>query len=174
MIDGDRDQFDQKLSVLFAGIDKPLGDAAREAFWRGLAKMSLVEFNRCVDLLLRELEDHEGPPKRFSVADVWQAKHRLRAKAPGAPTVQPDLAWDGDRWDMAGNARLWKHITRKIMGSGVRISPDQVRQLVAAKNAWAADMRDIDDKGAEGVRRELQDRCWDDIIGRVTAAKAAA
>jgi hypothetical protein len=80
MTDGDRPEFERLLSELFAALDKPLYESKREGFWRGLAKMSIVEFTRCRDLVLEELEQVD-PPKTFGVSEVWAAKRRLRAKA---------------------------------------------------------------------------------------------
>lgn len=175
MIEGERAEFEIKLAVLFAGIDKPLGDAAREAFWRGLERMSLVVFTRCVDLLLRDLEHAEGPPKRFTVGDIWQANNRLRAKAPSAsPTQQPNFAWDGDVWDLNGNARLMKHVTHAICYHGARFDKAKIERLVRAKNAWAADMRDLEAGGANGVPKDLQDRIWKDLVDQAEQQPRAA
>lgn len=181
MIDGERPEFEAKLAVLFAGIDKPLGEAQREAFWRGLQRMSLVEFNRCVDLMLRELEESDGAPRHFSVGQVWQAKHRLRAPAPQYLHQLKLGEWDGDNWDVRANVRLLQHITRRLAvdprcyGSPQPVGfsgpaqfgkfGDNVAHLVRAKNAWAADMRDVDDHSGKPIERAMQDRCWTDLIG---------
>ena len=76
----DRAEFETILEELFAAFDKPLTDAKREAFWKGLQRMTLVEFARCRDLLLEELSDGE-PRRTFAVSDVWAARHRLRARS---------------------------------------------------------------------------------------------
>jgi len=175
VIEGEREEFERQLAILFAGVDKPLGEAAREAFWKGLQRMELVEFARCVTHLLADLESSDGPPKRFSLADIWHAKRELRAKAPPkpTPTQQAELAWDGDRWDLRANTRLFKHVTRTLSANPRRYGPpwsgtmrEHTRRLVAAKNAWAADMRDLDDQGADAIPERTQVAIWQDYIGR--------
>lgn len=157
---GEREVFDQMLEELFGALDKPLTDAKREGFWRSLERMSLVEFARCRDQLLRELEDGE-PRKTFSVQDVWSAKRRLRS--PGHSRVESNEApeWAGDHWDDKANRLLLHHLTNaipkrakrygtgeiRIVDGALRAVPsdamaERVAVLVAAKNTWALEMRE--------------------------------
>lgn len=85
---GDRKAFDTILGEIFAAIDKPLGDAKTEAFWKALQRLTILEMARIRDEMLASLETSEAP-KSFSVSDVWALKRRLRAKAPIAGNQQP-------------------------------------------------------------------------------------
>lgn len=73
--------FETILGEMFAAIDKPLGDAKVEAFWKGLQRLSILDMARIRDEMLATLETTE-PPKIFSVSDIWAIKRRLRARAP--------------------------------------------------------------------------------------------
>lgn len=42
---------------------------------------------------------------------------------------------------------------------------DNIQRLVGAKNAWAADMRDLAQHGNAVVDLDVQRECWDDYIG---------
>lgn len=85
---GERGAFETILGEMFAALDKPLGEAKTEAFWKGLQRLSILEMARIRDELLSELESTE-PPKSFSVADVWALKRRLRARAPATINQGP-------------------------------------------------------------------------------------
>jgi len=78
---GERLAFETILGEMFAAIDKPLGDAKIEAFWKGLQRLSILDMARIRDEMLVSLETTE-PPKIFSVSDIWAIKRRLRARAP--------------------------------------------------------------------------------------------
>jgi hypothetical protein len=69
----DRDEFDSQLAILCAGYDRPVGDRS-EAYWKGCAKMSLIEFARIVDYALGE----QGPEKIPTVNQLWRLRSQLR------------------------------------------------------------------------------------------------
>jgi hypothetical protein len=133
----DKPAFETILRELFGAIDKPLSESTIEGFWKGLAKMSLLEFSRCRDLLLDELSQVEAP-KKFAVPDIWAAKKRLRS-APVVTDGQPP--WKGDKWDEAGNWRLYAIVLRAALARS-KISDAQMRAYVAFKNRWADLMRE--------------------------------
>lgn len=182
MNSSDRGDFERELAVLFAAIDKPVTEARSEAFWRGLAKMSMLEFSRSVERLLQDLQEGEAP-RYFSVADVWAARRRLRA----APVVyvheQPIQQQPMDGWDVRANELLLKHLATRL-GADPRAygpltafvprtpapcySPEQERAtgvLVAYKRAWAADMREAANAANE-VAIETQQEAWADCMAR--------
>lgn len=197
MLDTEHTEFQAQLSELFGALDKPLTESQRAGFWKGLQRMSLVEFGRCRDQVLRELADGE-PPRRFGVGEIWAAKKRLRAAAPDKPPVDP---WQGDRWDEAANFHLLRHIAgalhadprcygrpasymgmKTLTTKNADASPEFIRNvqtLVAQKNHWAAQMRGSDP--GEGVPLEEQREVWREcmrraeaeIAGRVTAVPKA-
>ena len=175
----DRPAFEISLAELFAAIDKPLGEAQRSAFWKGLAQMSLLEFSRCRDKIIDDLADGETP-RKFGVSDIWVAKGKLRAAAPAMPQ---DDGWRGDDWDAAANMHLLKHIRTCIAGNSrcygrgpsyeamtsvgrmrektLDASPEFVRNvaiLVSYKNRWADMMRVSADQN--GVPIDEQQDIW--------------
>ena len=180
MQDGDRKAFDEILAEIFAAIDKPLGESQRSVFWKGLHDLGLVEFARIRDLMVLDFRQREEPPRKFTIADIWAAKRKLRAAAPAPESEVP--RWTGDEWDMVANRQLLGHIARSIArdpqcyGKGPTVrglkntttpnadaSPGFVRAvntLVAFKNQWAQLMRDSAD--AENcVPGTEQRQCWD-------------
>jgi hypothetical protein len=120
------------------------------------------------------------------------------ADEPQALALPNPDAWHGDQWDMAANRHLQAHITRRIHADSrcygapasahamrklarehspnADASPEfvvAVRQLVAAKNAWAADMRDLASAHPDGiVEPAIQRACWSDYL--VSAERAIA
>lgn len=186
------DEFEEQMKLLFAAIDKPLGDVKVEAFRVGLKNMSLPTLSRSVRLLIEEMEQSE-PPKSFSVSNIWSASKRLRARAPEPKaSIEPP-----DPWAEAGNLHLLAHCRahpEKLKQYGQRASaasmqkpaPEEknkgkdrgwdgpvfgdasydyimnIQKMVKAKNSWVADMKDLD--RGDGVPPELQKRIWDDYV----------
>lgn len=189
----DRPAFEISLSELFAAIDKPLGEAQRNAFWKGLAQMSLIEFSRCRDKIIADLVDGETP-RKFGVSDIWVANGKLRAAAPMKPR---DDGWRGDDWDAAANMHLMKHVRTRTAGNSqcygrgasytaltdvarvketnLDASPEFVRNvqtLVRFKNLWAEQMRLS--ATPEGVPVPEQQEVWRECMSRAEAEIAAA
>lgn len=69
----DREEFDAQMLMLCQGYDRPVGDRG-EAYWKGLAKMTLVEFARVVEHCLSE----EGPPKFPTTHVIWGIHRSLK------------------------------------------------------------------------------------------------
>lgn len=162
MQENDREAFDVILAEIFASIDKPLGEAQRSVFWKGLKDLGLVEFARIRDLLVREYRDYEQPPKKFTVGDIWAARKRLRA---AAPKKDPVRDWEGDDWDEKANLRLLGYVLRKAHARET-ISPEATWILVEHKNRWSALMRAGGD--FEAVPMSDQDAAW---IGAMRSAE---
>lgn len=154
MQENDREAFDVILAEIFAAIDKPLGEAQRSVFWKGLKDLGIVEFARIRDMLVREYRDYEQPPKKFTIGDIWAARKKLRAAAPKADPVR---AWKGDSWDEKANFRLLGYVLRKCYAHE-KISPEATWILVEHKNRWAALMRAGGD--FEDVPMVDQDAAW--------------
>lgn len=162
MQENDREAFDVILAEIFAAIDKPLGEAQRSVFWKGLKDLGLVEFARIRDYLVREYREYEQPPRKFTVADIWAARKRLRA---AAPKKDPANDWKGDEWDEKANLRLLGYVLRKAY-QREKISPEATWVLVEHKNRWSALMRAGGD--FEAVPMADQDAAW---IGAIRAAE---
>lgn len=172
MLDADRTAFEAMLREIFGALDKPLTPSQIAAFWRGLSRMTLIEFERTRDQILRELEEGE-PPRRFGVDSVWAAYKRARAaRAAAMPQPQPHETWKGDKWDIAANHHLFAHILRNVLRNGTHYGPlsqtwypmtpnpdsivtPEVRHTVGIllryKHAWAEDMRALEQSGQYGV-----------------------
>jgi hypothetical protein len=96
-----------------------------------------------------------------------------RENAPDAPRLPPPQdppEWDA--WGRAANRHLVAHMMRRVVGHAGPYPPEALPVLLAAKNAWADDMREI-----EGTRREVpvdvQRECWSDYIVRADQEIAA-
>jgi hypothetical protein len=146
MLSTDRDEFTAQLSILCAGFDKPLGERI-EAYWKGLAKMSIVEFARCVDYALGP----DGPDKLPAVPQIWALKRKLRAVHLPAqvegPSIQEQLCeWLGRK---LGGKPLpkwftspWTYLYRDGQCTGVRIEREgdgplqfSVLEMLSARGA---------------------------------------
>lgn len=175
MQSGDRKEFDEELAALCAALDVPLGDAKREGFWKALASMSLLEFRRCAEQILRDLRNTGEVPERFSVATVWQARAKLRAPAPTGGFARPEDPEPLDAWELLANRLLLGEIGSRIRADGQSLGePWSVWQAEAArilaryKRAWAVDMREAqDDTGA--VPPDAQRSAWRDCMARADA-----
>lgn len=111
-MDVSREQFDLALEELFAALDKPLGDAKKQAFWNGLEHMTFVQFCRARDRVIAELREGETP-KTFGVGAVWAAYKRTRARGP-MPTVAEVLQ---DREHVTGRQPTFEAEFRARFGS---------------------------------------------------------
>lgn len=159
MQDSDREAFDTILAEIFAAIDKPLGDAQRAVFWKGLKDLGLVEFARIRDYLVRQYREFEQPPRKFAIGDIWQARRKLRA---AAPPENPMDRWKGDEWDLKSNQRMLSYILRAWHQRNRHFSETETWILVALKKRWAKLMRD---SGTfESVPIADQDQSWDECI----------
>lgn len=174
----DRPAFDVMLAELFGALDKPLTDAKREGFWKSLEKMSLVDFGRARDMLLRDLADvTPGMWKQFTAGDIWAAKKALRAKAPVFQHEKANPAEDAlwDAWALAGNRYLLGLVRRLPMlgklphHTSAELGPF-TRRMVEAKNHWVRDMRDLD--RGEGVPGKIQVEVWNDLLGFTGGCRA--
>lgn len=168
MQDTDRKAFDEILAEIFASIDKPLGEAQRSVFWKGLKDISILEFARCRDQLVKDYREMDDPPRKFTVGDIWRMRKKLRA--PGAaPAQDSQPKWDGDVWDQVANTQLLRHITTRMAADsqcwGHRTEPKfgrNVNVLVAYKNRWASLMRDA--AGPDGVPAKDQRDTWENCM----------
>lgn len=86
----DRPEFDSGMKVLFAALDKPATAERLEAFWVSCQRMSLLEFIRARDELLREFSDGVER-KSFQPGMIWAALKTLKAAGPSTTRV-PSMA----------------------------------------------------------------------------------
>lgn len=189
MLGTDRETFETRMRELFAGLDKPVTDARIEACWKGLAKMSLVEFGRCCDLLLEEITEDVDLLRRlqrsFTASDVWAAKRRLRARGAASQPQASEPEWSGDGWDIQANRMLLGYLGDQVR-AGIRYCDDDTAAgrrsarepsqetcdltapLLAYKSAWAQDMRELHaEQGHVTADQEL--RTFRDCMRRANA-----
>lgn len=173
----DRKAFDVILGEIFHAIDKPLGEAKQEAFWKGLQRMSIVEFARCRDHIIEGLE-RGTTPKTFSVGTIWEVKRELRSTGPERNQSQPESAWNGDGWDFTANNRFGRFLNDRMAADphcwgppGSSVQADAARIAIAYKRAWASDMREVAifEPGSSDPLEptfEQQERAWRDCMAR--------
>lgn len=104
----DRDGFEQLVAKLCAGYEKPVTKHRTDAYWSGLAKMSLAQFERCVD---RALSD-DGPAELPGAKGIWKIHRELRGYASAA--ARPSAPIDGrDHLEWWANRLLYTHIASR-------------------------------------------------------------
>lgn len=86
MLNTDRADFETQLNVLFGGFPTFLTPPRIEAYWRGLSKMPLSVFVRCVDHALGEA----GTEKLPTVNTLWQMSRSLRAQQRPVTATKPE------------------------------------------------------------------------------------
>jgi hypothetical protein len=77
MLRTDRAEFESQLKTLCAGFNIPATTERQEAYWTGLAKMSLLQFVRCVEYVLSE----DGPDKFPTTKAMWNIHKTARSRA---------------------------------------------------------------------------------------------
>lgn len=91
MLSTERPAFEQQLGVLCAGFNVAVTTERIDAYWRGLAKMGLLAFERVVEFALGE----QGPPKIPIPSHCWLLHRQLRGQlfvADKAPMQSDALA----------------------------------------------------------------------------------
>jgi hypothetical protein len=156
---GEREEFDRLLGQLCAGFNVPVGDRA-EAYWKGLARMSLVEFARCVEFALGE----QGPEKIPTSPQVWGIRKQLRTHReirPPEPCIAPLRHYtDSQRF---ANQLLVDWLSWYCRSAGTWIPEEMARALYVSARELADQMqllRDDNDPSCTGQRflREFCDR----------------
>ena len=67
-----------------------------------------------------------------------------------------------DGWGQAANRHLFAHCLR-IIAAGKPVDRAELERGIAAKNAWAQDMRDLADR-ENAVPIETQKRIWRELV----------
>lgn len=108
MYSTDREQFDVQLSLLCQGYGFWVGERS-EAYWKGLSKMSMIEFARCVEHALSET----GPEKIPNVHGIWKIRNELRAKTPALNPPPKPAPPDQSKWLRLVNGLFLKYIMQR-------------------------------------------------------------
>lgn len=128
MYSTDRPQFESELAILFGGYPTFLTPPRVEAYWRGLQKMQLETFRRCVNEALGD----EGNDKLPTINTIWQISRKQRAAAiPQKQVAQQAM----HPLQGAANSALLS-----LLRDRGPASEDCIQQLVAIKNRIVASM----------------------------------
>jgi hypothetical protein len=104
----DREEFETQLARLCAGFNIPVTKHRRDAYWSGLAKMSLSQLSRVIDLALGE----DGPEDLPTTRTIWKMHRQMRA--PGPTAVQtPARNDEPDHLEYFANRLLWLHLSHR-------------------------------------------------------------
>ena len=126
MLSTDRHDFEGQLAVLFGAYPTFLTPPRVDAYWRGLQKMPLSTFVRCVDQALGET----GPDKLPTVNAIWQMSHALRAQA--KPPAQQSEVPQFDEFHALGQRSLLKFFMKRK--SCTALTESQLQRVIAKKN----------------------------------------
>jgi hypothetical protein len=117
MLSTDREEFVALLEKLCAGYNLPCGKKREEAYWSGMARMSLLQFARVVDRALSE----EGPEKFPGVHELWDL-HKQQTRTTHVQAEAPKD--ERDTLGQFANRLLLIHIAnRGGLGSAGRFVP---------------------------------------------------
>lgn len=132
MLSTEREEFDKQLEVLFGGYPTFVTAPRKEAYWRGLQKMQLSMFVRCVDAALQD-QSEEGK-KLPTVNRVWELSRTLKARQAMPQRTQETQA-SYDDYHQLGQRWLLAFLIRND------IELDKLPKLVAAKNRIVTEFR---------------------------------
>jgi hypothetical protein len=150
MLNTERPQFEAELAVLFGGYPTFLTPPRIEAYWRGLQKMQLTTFVRCVSEVLGE----GGSDKLPTVNAIWQISRTLRATPPQQP--RPVEATVHPLQGAANSALLSLLRTRGPTTEAC------IHKLVSLKNQIVSDLpADADPAEVRDVLLKAFERIWE-------------
>lgn len=196
MIESEKPRFLELMNSLFGAHNRTVWDGAIAGYWMGLSKMSLMQFERCVEKAVEKLQHAErGVSKIPTVGELWDISRGIRNYE--RPVTTDDSKWLGDDWDTAANLILLGYFDRqKDHGRMARYAPDspfsdkshhvvvgpltkeRTAVMVKWKNAWARDMREdrqlydgkLDGKMAWADCMALAEKELDSLIAKAEAA----
>jgi hypothetical protein len=148
MLSTDRSDFESQLAILFGGYPTFLTPPRTEAYWRGLQKMPLSTFVRCVDYALGE----SGTDKLPTVNSLWQISRHLRSVA-AAPPKAVEAIHPLQR--VANGAML------KLLHDKGAASDESLREIVAVKNKICSQVPpDVDPAELRDVLIAAFEKLW--------------
>lgn len=175
MLSTERQDFEAAMAQLCAGYDKPVGERL-EAYWKGLAKMGLVEFQRIIEHCLSE----DGPPKLPSCRQLWDIRKTLKAKQRPAIPVQTRAPFGGggDHLEYFANRLLLQHLSaRGGLGSSGGIGPgvppplqvaSELKRCLEAKRRLVDEFAEYVREGDELATPAEFMRAFAIVIGKVS------
>lgn len=163
MHDTDRHQFESELGVLFGGFPTFLTPPRIEAYWRGLQKMQMSTFKRCIEQVLGE----SGQEKLPTVNTLWQISKRLRAvSANPQKQVLPVIVHPLQR--VANGAML------KLLHDKGPASDEALAKIIALKNRIVSQSPEDADHGElRDVVLAAIEKLWEPMSAEAVAAHIA-
>jgi hypothetical protein len=120
MLSTDRKEFEAQVAMLCAGFGISATPERQQAFWTGMAKMSLIEFGRCVEFALSE----EGPDKLPTTKGVWRIHREIKSSARATTQQVIRRGEDQDHLLYYANRMFLRHLAyRSGLGSTARFVP---------------------------------------------------
>ena len=108
MLSTDKPEFEVQLTLLCQGYGFWLGDRL-EAYWKGLSKMHLSSFVRCIDFALSE----DGPEKIPNVHGIWKIHREMRERGM-AHIAKPSMPAPAEnKWLRHVNGLFLKYLARR-------------------------------------------------------------
>lgn len=165
MLQAERAEFETHLGAMFGAWNRVLSSDAKEGYWRGCQSMSLSDFMRSVDVVVKRLQGDPDLPLP-NVGALWSIKRGLRARAP-VVEASTDQVFDG--WDITANNHLLAYLQKRQMpkrysdgDATSQFTTQRTACIVRAKNRWADTMRSA---GAP-VAPEDQRGIWDNEMAQ--------
>lgn len=153
--------------------DKPLPQSKRDVFHRSFfSALSINEFARIRDKMLKNLQDGQEVPRSFGPANVWAVRQSLRAHAPSPASRSQETPGNVDKWEEAANKRLVIYIRWKAGKRVYYTDPDSKRAaeivapLIGYKKAWAVDCREYEAEHGEEPKDPIQRKWWIEVLRR--------
>jgi hypothetical protein len=165
MLSTDRQDYETAMAQLCAGYDKPIGERM-EAYWKGLGKMGLVEFQRIVEFCLSE----EGPEKLPNCSALWAIRKRLKSQQrPAVQTPARSSPAGGDHLEYFANRLLLQHATaRGGLGSVGGEASREVTACLTAKQRLVDEFLEYVREGDELATPAEFIRAFAIVIGKVS------
>jgi hypothetical protein len=130
MLSTDRADFEDHVKALCAGYNVPLGDRI-EAYWKGMQKMSLAEFARCVEHALGE----EGPEKIPTTGQLWKIRKALKAY-PVTGKANIDTSLGTIQEQLCEYAAMKLHVDKQEFDEGMRGIKPPLKNLWEYSRPW--------------------------------------
>ena len=153
MLSTERETFEGQLAVLFGAYPTFLTPPRVEAYWRGLQKMPLSTFVRCVDQALSEA----GQEKLPTVNTIWQISRNLHVSARQLQTQRPEP----DALNCHGQRVMLSFLRHQESAA----SEASLLRMIAAKNKLIEQYRWIVQEETEAAG-ELRDKLWDALAAQ--------
>jgi hypothetical protein len=116
MISSEQTEFNTLFDQVCAGLGAIPSDARRAAYWKGLSKMSLIQFSRVVDFCLSD----EGPDKFPTVPGVWKLWRVIAAAARSRSMPPPPPPEELSKGLQHVNGMFLKYLLRRRVAEGFK------------------------------------------------------